>query len=91
LSSVNEGLADVADIEDGGGLDIVPVLAGEGVNAKVIKKDIIRLTENKKVVDSDSPHIDRERPKSSTVTYVRDRLMTTMSTRNICHCILQDS
>jgi len=30
--AVDNDLADVADLEDGGGLDVVPVLAGEGVN-----------------------------------------------------------
>ena len=32
LGSVNQGLADITDLEDGGGLDVVPVLAGEGID-----------------------------------------------------------
>ena len=35
LGAVDEGLANVANVEGGRSLDIIPVLAGEGVNAKV--------------------------------------------------------
>ena len=32
LGAVDEGLADIADLEHGGGLDVIPVLAGEGID-----------------------------------------------------------
>lgn len=36
LGSVDKGLADVSVLEEGGGLDVVPVLAGEGVNSPLL-------------------------------------------------------
>ncbi len=32
LGAVHQGLANIAHLEDGGGLDVVPVLAGEGID-----------------------------------------------------------
>ena len=32
LGAVDQGLAHLADLEDGGGLDVIPVLAGEGID-----------------------------------------------------------
>ncbi len=32
LSPVDEGLANLTDLEDGGSLDVVPIFAGEGIN-----------------------------------------------------------
>jgi hypothetical protein len=35
LSTVDKSLTDLADLEHGGSLDIIPILTGEGVNAKM--------------------------------------------------------
>jgi len=32
LGPVDQGLSDIANLEDGGGLDVVPILAGEGID-----------------------------------------------------------
>jgi hypothetical protein len=38
LSTVDKSLTDLADFEHGRSLDIIPILTGEGVNAKLKEK-----------------------------------------------------
>lgn len=37
LGSVDERLADVAELEHGGGLDVVPLLAGKGIDGLLLQ------------------------------------------------------
>jgi hypothetical protein len=50
LGPVDESLADIADLEDGRGLDVVPVLAGEGVDDLLLHTLLASLGEALKVI-----------------------------------------